>query len=67
MGIASHNTTAATKAALGLAKAYGIDVETAMRLIAKARVGETGSLKRMGIVLSDTMSKQERYQMEYMF
>ena len=62
MGIASDEATDATKAALGLAKAYGLDVVSAMRLVTRARVGDTATLKRYGIVLDDTLDAEQKYQ-----
>ena len=51
----------AVKAAMGLAKAYKIDVVGAMRLIAKARVGDTQTLARYGIKLKEGLSAQQKY------
>ena len=51
----------ATKAAIGLAAAYKIDVTAAMRLVARARVGDTASLKRYGIVLGEGLTAQEKF------
>lgn len=44
----------ATKAAIGLSAAFGIDLATAMDLIGKAAAGNTSMLGRYGIVLDET-------------
>lgn len=62
MGVLVDGATDATKAALGLAKAYGLEVKSALRLVTRARVGDTASLKRYGIILDDTLSSEEKYQ-----
>jgi len=62
MGITADGATDATKAAMGLAKAYGLELVSAMRLVTRARVGDTSSLKRYGIMLDDTLSAEEKYQ-----
>ena len=51
----------ATKAAMGLAKAYNMDTVAAMRLVARARMGDTASLSRYGIKLDATLSAQEKF------
>ena len=51
----------ATKAAIGLAKAFGIDVVAAMRLVARAANGDTASLSRYGITLDKSLSKQDQF------
>ncbi len=51
----------ATKAAIGLAKAFGIDVVAAMRLVARAANGDTASLSRYGITLNKSLSKQDQF------
>lgn len=51
----------ATTASIGLAKAFKIDVVGAMRLVARAAVGDTGSLSRYGITLDKTLTKQEKF------
>lgn len=61
MGIPAAKMEDATKAAMGLAAAYNIDLNTAMQLIAKANAGQTGTLSRYGIVLDQTKSKEEQF------
>lgn len=51
----------ATKAAIGLSKAYSIELTGAMRLVARAAVGDVSSLTRYGIKLEEGLSKQEKF------
>lgn len=51
----------ATKAAMGLAKAYKMDTVAAMRLVARAAAGDTASLTRYGIKLDATLTTQEKF------
>ncbi len=51
----------ATKAAIGLSSAFGIDLATAMDLVGKAGAGNTMMLGRYGIVLDETLSKAEKF------
>jgi hypothetical protein len=51
----------ASVAAIGLSRAFKMDLEAAMRLVARAAVGETGQLKRYGIVLADTADKTAQF------
>ena len=51
----------ATKAAIGLSAAFGIDLGTAMDLVGKAGVGNTSMLGRYGIVPDDTASQAEKF------
>lgn len=53
---------AATKAAIGFSKAYGIDTKAAMVLVAKAAQGNTSALSRYGIQLEEGLSDQEKFQ-----
>jgi len=62
MGILSDGASEAVRSALGLAKAYGIEVVGAMRLVTRARVGDTASLKRYGIMIDSTLTAEEKYQ-----
>lgn len=61
MDISASKIEDVTKAAMGLAKSYGVDLNTAMMLFAKANKGVTGSLSRYGIIVDQTMSKEERF------
>lgn len=50
-----------TKATLDLAAAKKIDLRAATDLLAKAAMGETGSLSRYGIIIDQTIPKGERF------
>ena len=51
----------ATKAAIGLAKAYGLDVASAFNLVGRAAAGHTETLARYGIVLKEGATGQEKF------
>lgn len=51
----------ATVAAIGLSKRMGVDVVSAMRLVSRAAIGDTSTLTRYGIKLSETLSPQEKF------
>ena len=61
MGISAKQMEDATRAAMGLAAGYKLDLNTAMQLVAKAAVGNTGLLGRYGIKLDQTKPKQEQF------
>ena len=61
MGISSDKIKEATKAAIGLAECYKMDVKTSMQIVARANHGQTSMLTRFGIVLDDSMNKQEKF------
>jgi len=61
MGIAADKMEDTTRAAMGLAAAYSMDLTTAMQLLAKANAGNTGTLSRYGITIDTTKSKQEQF------
>ena len=61
MDLSASQIEDVTKAAMGLAKSYGVDLNTAMMLFAKANKGVTGSLSRYGIIVDQTMSKEEQF------
>jgi hypothetical protein len=61
LGINANQMEAATKAAVGLAAKYGIDLKTAMMLVGRASQGQTQSLTRYGIVLKEGASDQEKF------
>lgn len=62
MGIETRYLKDATTAAIGLAGAYGIDLTTAMMLVARAQMGQTQMLTRYGIVLDDTLSPLQKFE-----
>ncbi len=51
----------ATKAAIGLSEAFGIELVAAMRLVARAAVGDTAQLKRYGIMIDALLPTQEKF------
>ncbi len=51
----------ATISAIGLAKAFKINLASAMKLITRARHGDTASLKQYGIVLDKNLSAQTKF------
>lgn len=51
----------ATLAAMGLSRLLGIDTVAAMRLVARAAVGDTSMLARYGIKLDETLTPQEKF------
>ncbi|HUW34381.1 MAG TPA: hypothetical protein VM223_22465, partial [Planctomycetota bacterium] len=51
----------ATIASIGLSKALGIDTTAAMRLVARAAIGDTTMLTRYGISLDKTLSVQGKF------
>lgn len=51
----------ATKAAIGLADAFGIELSTAMDLVGKAAAGNTALLGRYGIVLDENATQAEKF------
>jgi len=51
----------ATKAAMGLAEAFGMDLNTAMTLVSKAAQGNTSALGRYGIKVDENLSTQEKF------
>ena len=58
---AAEDLPAVQKAAIGLAAAYKMDLNTAFQLIGRAAKGQTGTLSRYGIVLDTTKSKEEQF------
>lgn len=52
---------AAQKAAIGLASAFRINLETAFELVGKASAGNTALLSRYGIVLDSTLDPAEKF------
>jgi hypothetical protein len=57
VGVSLENTT---RNAIGLAKALGIDVESALRLVIKAEAGHFETLARYGLVMKDGATQQEK-------
>ena len=61
MGIQGGQIKQAAKAAIGLAAAYNLDLNTSMKLIAKANSGSTAALQHYGITLDKTKSQTEQF------
>jgi len=61
MGIQASRIEEATTAAVGLSRAYKIELRAAMLLVARASQGQTQMLTRYGIILDSAMSPQERF------
>jgi len=51
----------ATTAAIGLSKAFGIQLEASMRLVARAAIGDTAMLTRYGIKLNELLSPSQKF------
>lgn len=51
----------ATQAAIGLSKAFAIELKGAMLLVARAAVGDTTMLKRYGIIIDAAKSNTEKF------
>lgn len=60
-GVQTSQIKDATKAAMGLAAAYGIDLSSAITMVGKAAQGEFGTLGRYGIVLQEGASDQAKF------
>lgn len=60
MGVAEENIEDASKGAIGLSKAFGIDLNTAMKLVANATSGNTSALTRYIPELKTVKSETER-------
>ena len=60
-GLTGDKLKATTQAAADMSSALGIDLRTTMMLLGKASVGETGTLSRYGIVISDNIPKAEKF------
>ena len=60
-GLSGDTLKQATVAAIGLSKAYGMDLEAAMMLVSKAAAGNTAAMGRYGIVFKDGMTDAEKF------
>lgn len=60
-GLAGQPLKDTTKAALDLATGLGIDLRTATLILGKAAVGETSTLARYGIKISENIPVSERF------
>jgi hypothetical protein len=61
LGITTGKLQEATKAAIGLAAKYRLDLASAMMLVGRASQGQTQMLTRYGIVLDDSLTDQEKF------
>lgn len=59
--LSEQETKKATVAAIGLSKAFGVELLAAMRLVARARVGDTAQLKRYGIMIDNALSPMQKF------
>jgi len=50
----------ATKSAIGLSKVYGMDLDSAIRIVQKAVNGQTAMLQRYGIQIDSTLPLEEK-------
>jgi len=60
-GLQGEELKDATRAAIGLAAAYEMDLTTAAMLVARAAKGQTQTLTRYGIVLDMTATKEQQF------
>ena len=59
--LSGKNLQNATTAAIGLAKAYKMELVAAMRLVSRAAAGDTAQLKRYGIMINQSLSAQDKF------
>lgn len=62
LGIDPAQIENVTKSAMGLSQKLGIDLPTAMMLLARASHGHTAMLSRYGVKLDENLSKEEQFQ-----
>lgn len=60
LGVEADQIENVTRASIGLGTVVG-GLDTAMRLLARASMGQTGQLKRYGIVVDDNLSAGEKF------
>jgi hypothetical protein len=60
-GLSGRDLTAATTAAIGLSKAFNIDLDSAMRLISKGATGNFNAFSRMGITFREGETDAQKY------
>jgi hypothetical protein len=61
LGISADQLEDATKAAIGFSRSLGIDVRTAMMMIARSSKGQNQLWSRYGFVIKDSMKKQDAF------
>ena len=59
--LSGEGLKAATVAAIGLSERLKVDTTAAMRLVARAAVGDTQMLARYGLKLNETLTPQEKF------
>lgn len=59
--LSAEQLPAAQKAAIGLAAAFNMDLQTAFQMVGKAAAGNTATLSRYGIVLDEGLSAEEKF------
>lgn len=59
--LSQEQLPAAQKAAIGLAAAFRIDLETAFELVGKAAAGNTSTLSRYGVVLDSSLDPAQKF------
>ena len=59
--LSAEQLPAAQKAAIGLAAAFNMDLQTAFQMVGTAAAGNTATLSRYGIVLDEGLSAQEKF------
>ena len=60
-GLTGDKLEAATRAAVGLSKGLGVDLDTAMKAVSKASIGSTKDLAKLGIVVDENATATEKY------
>lgn len=61
LGVQTEQLEEATRAAMGLAAKYNIELKTAFMLVGRASQGQTQMLTRYGIVLDETGDKSQKF------
>jgi hypothetical protein len=60
-GLSGRDLTAATTAAIGLSKAFNIDLDAAMKLVSKGATGNFAAFSKMGITFKEGMTDSQKY------
>jgi hypothetical protein len=60
-GLSGRDLTAATTAAIGLSKAFNIDLDAAMKLVSKGATGNFTAFSKMGITFKEGMTDSQKY------
>jgi lambda family phage tail tape measure protein len=62
LGVQAGQLETVTRAAMGLAAQYGKELPEAMMLLGRASQGSTAMLARLGIVLDENLTAEQKYQ-----